>query len=385
LKIAIVSPSIPPYELLDGLIGGAETYALNIAIEMSKLKHSITLITTSKNGASDYHFNDNLTIRYLPLNKLLTFDGQDAFSHKSIRLLMGGSYDLIHVHQIFTSFNIAAFIAGKMKKIPTFGTDHGGGPINYRVTPGIFARLPDYLIAVSNYSLNHLRRLAPKKKAYVAYGGVDTEVFNPMHSLDDLRRNMDLDGYKVVLCVGRLLSCKGFDIAVKAAYHLPKDTKLLLVGPTIDQYYYSYLKNLAKPLGNRVLFVGNVSPQDLPKYYNLCDVFVRSSVNDDCFGHHYNFPELLGLVKFEAMACGKPVVVSDVGGLPEQVINGQHGYIVKAGSDSQLANALNIILGDDSLRKKMGQQSLVFARTKFSWRKIAENTINFYKKSLIEY
>lgn len=108
---------------------------------------------------------------------------------------------------------------------------------------------------------------------------------------------------------------------------------------------------------------------------------MRSSVNHDCFGHHYNFPELLGLVKLEAMACGKPVVVSNVGGLPELIINGTHGYIVKEGSELELAKAINAILVNDELRKEMGQNALKLMQTRFSWRKVAERIIEFYKSS----
>jgi glycosyltransferase involved in cell wall biosynthesis len=381
MKIAMVSPNVIPNNLVRGHVGGAETYVFSLSLELAKQNHSVTLITASKDGASEHRLNDNLEIKYLPMEKILSWDGEDPFSRRITTVLLNKSYDLVHIHQIFTGFNVAACIASKLKRIPSFGTDHGGGPIFYRIVPQVCVDLPDYLVTVSDYSLDFLKSIVPNKKSFVAYGGVDTQVFNPNYPVDDLRKNLGLEGYKVVLCVGRLISCKGYDVAIKALHHLPANIKLLIVGPVLVPSYYQYLKQLAQPFGDRVVFVGHASAQDLPRYYNLCDVFVRSSVNDDCFGHHYNFPELLGLVKFEAMACGKPVVVSDVGGLPEQVISGQHGYVVRAGDDRQLAMALKTILSDDSLCKKMGQQSLDFVRANFSWRRVAQRVAEFYKAS----
>lgn len=378
----MVSPTLFFKESKDSLIGGAETYAINLSFAMSKLKHRITLITASANQNSTTFINDYLQVKSLKSSKTLGYGGNDIFSRQVFNSLCGENYDVIHLHQLFSGFNVSANLLAKLRGIPCFSTDHGGGSIFYRAFPQFCAALPDFFIAVSDYSLRYLHSLAPKKKSFVAYGGVDTNIFKPDLKVDTLRKELNLGDCKVVLCVGRLLSCKGYDIAIKAAYNLPINTKLVIVGPIIDQQYYNYLKHLAVPLGDRVIFVGHVRDDDLPRYYNLCDIFVRSSVNDDCFGRHYNFPELLGLVKFEAMACGKPVVVSDVGGLPEQVICGQHGYIVKAGSDIELAKALNTLLSDDDLCRKMGQQSLRFVQTNFSWYNVAKKVIDFYKVSL---
>lgn len=378
MKIAMVSPAVVPAGSASGRIGGAETYVYSLSNELAKLGHSVLLVTALKNGVQSSRLSSNFEIQYLPSETVFSWGGADPFSHKIANTLLKNSFDLLHVHQIFSGFNVISCLAGKMRGIPSYGTDHGGGPIFYRVFPRICADLPDYLVTVSDYSLNHLHNIVPNKKAFVAYGGVDIEVYRPNYEVDDLRKKYNLSGYKVVLCVGRLISCKGFDLAVKAMQYLPADVKLLIVGPATFPSYSQYLQTLAQPYGDRVVFVGHASSKDLPRYYNLCDVFVRSSVNDDCFGHHYNFPELLGLVKFEAMACGKPVVVTDVGGLPEQVLSGQHGYVVKP-NERDLADALNRVLSDDALRRRMGQQSLAFVRANFSWRSIAEKVSDFYK------
>ena len=141
--------------------------------------------------------------------------------------------------------------------------------------------------------------------------------------------------------------------------------------------------NLANKIcPKRVLFTGIVSTNMLPKFYNACDIFVLPSVYHDYSGNYHRFSELLGLVKFEAMACGKPVVVSDVGGLPEQITNGKNGYVAKAGNEFQLAKAINNLLADDTLRKIMGRAGLELVQRKFTWHNIAKHVIQCYKSAI---
>jgi len=364
-----------------GLIGGAETYAVSLAKEVADLGHSVSLITASKAGNGHFQYDKNLKITGLKTDPLTSFGGKDPFSTQIIPHIVKEHFDVIHLHQIFNGFTVASTLASKLMRIPIFATDHGGGALFYRALSQVCANMPDAFITVSESSLRYLKGLAPRKRAFVAYGGVNTRAFHPDYDVSALRRSLNLDNYKVVLCVGRLLSCKGFDVAIKAMRNLPRDTKLVIVGPVFDPEYYRYLLQLGQGLGERLQFIGHVSDDDLPKYYNLCDVFVRSSVNLDCFGHYYNFPELLGLVKLEAMACGKPVVVSDVGGLGELVQNGKNGFVYHGGDDLALAKALEVILSDDVLREKMGHNGLEMVRERFSWRVVASKVVEFYNNS----
>jgi glycosyltransferase involved in cell wall biosynthesis len=381
MQIAMVSPNVPPIHSTAGIIGGAETYAMNLSIELAKLNHSVTLITASRN-AGEYRLNKNLEIKCLKTNRIFSSNIQDSFSAHIIKELTADSYDIIHVHQLFTRFNIFSCAVSRIRKIPCFLTDHGGGSTFCAAVPSLCAKFPNFFIAVSDFSLRWLHYFAPSKKSFIAYGGVDTNVFHMNYSVDDLRQRLELEGYNVLLYVGRVSPHKGIEVLIRALRHLPFNTKLLVVGPIGDQRYIDYLKRLAHKISpERVLFTGFVETQMLPRFYNLCDVFVLPSVYYDYLGHYHRFPELLGLVKFEAMACGKPVVVSNVGGLPEQIINGKHGYIVKERSEHELAKAIGNLLADDRIRKEMGYRGSELIQTRFTWHTIAKKAIQFYKSS----
>jgi glycosyltransferase involved in cell wall biosynthesis len=381
MQIAMVSPNISPIHSVGGMIGGAETYVVNLSIELAKLNHSVTLITASRT-AGEYHLNKNLEIKCFETNKIFSFNVHDPFSIHMIKALAADYYDIIHVHQLFTRFNIFSCLTSRIRKIPSFLTDHGGGSAFCAAVPSLCAKFPNFFIAVSNFSRQWLNYFAPSKKSFIAYGGVDTNIFYPNYSVDDLRQRLELEGYHVLLYVGKVAPYKGIEVLIRALRYLPSNSKLLIVGPILNQYYTTYLKKLAYEISpRRVLFTGFAGAQMLPKFYNLCDVFVLPSVYYDYLGHYHRFPELLGLVKFEAMACGKPVVVSNVGGLPEQIINGKHGYIVREGNEHELAKAIGNLLADDRLRKEMGRRGSELIQTRLTWHTIAENVIQFYKSS----
>ena len=93
---------------------------------------------------------------------------------------------------------------------------------------------------------------------------------------------------------------KGFDTLIRAFRFLPQNTKLLIAGPVHDLAYYEYLRSMAgETCPGKVLFLGVVSVEDLPKLYNLCDVFVQPSLYYDYLGRYHPSSELLGLSKLE--------------------------------------------------------------------------------------
>jgi phosphatidylinositol alpha-1,6-mannosyltransferase len=214
----------------------------------------------------------------------------------------------------------------------------------------------------------------------VVYGGVDTSIFHPNLEVEQLKQELNLAECDVVLYVGRVMPHKGIETLIKALPSLPRDTKLLIVGPIVDREYYEYLSTLAnKANPENVLFTGSVKTQELAKYYNVCDVFVQPSTYYDYRGRYHRFPELLGLTKFEAMACGKPVIVSNVGGLPEQVINGKNGYVIRAGDETKLGEVANILLADRKLNRDIGREGLKLVKERFTWRAVAQHVLKLYK------
>jgi glycosyltransferase involved in cell wall biosynthesis len=382
MQIAIISPTSPPLNSSHGILGGAETYVFNLAKGLAANNQQVTLITVSEESLEN-KITKNFKIKYLKKTKLLSSSVYDSNSAEILQELRCNKYDLVHVNQLNAGLSVLSCTIAKLEKTPTFLTDHGGGSPFLSMVPHFSAKFPDHFMAVSQYSLDFLRGLAPTKQSFVIYGGIDSENFQPNIDFSDIRVSLGLAGFHVILYVGKVTPHKGIEVLIKAFEYLPKNTKLLVVGPSRVPSYLAFLKSLANRIcPGRLIITGGVPDKLLPKFYNACDVFVLPSVYVDYLGHKYHFPELLGLVKFEAMACGKPVVVSNVGGLPEQVINGKNGFVFDAGNYKQLAFIINALLNNDEIRRAMGHAGSNLVKEKFTWNNVAKNTVHSYESVL---
>jgi len=129
-------------------------------------------------------------------------------------------------------------------------------------------------------------------------------------------------------------------------------------------------EKLAKDLGigERVIFAGKVVDDDLPKYYNLADIFVLPSISRS---------EAFGLVVLEAMACAKPVIVSDLPGPRTLVSN--NGLKVKINDVNHLSDRLLILLRNKELAQKFGANGQEKVLEQYNWPKIAQKLVEIYK------
>lgn len=226
-------------------------------------------------------------------------------------------------------------------------------------------RRADKLIAVSEAIAEEAIRYygLPRNKIHVIHNGVTVK--NSCNSAENLEHTM--------LCVGRLVWRKGFKYVIDAiTYILPKypDAKLLIIGDGEDR---SFLELYARKLKieNSVRFLGNVTTRTLYDLYSKAMVYVQPSLY-----------EPFSIATLEAMSMGKPVVAARVGGTPEVVIDEETGLLVEPRNSHQLADAVDRIFSDDSLRKKLSRKAIKKVQNKFSWKKVAEKTFELYKDVL---
>jgi len=224
----------------------------------------------------------------------------------------------------------------------------------------------DRIILSSNFYVGLVRRIlrVPPERISVVHHGVDHELFRPVP-----KNHLEQKDRKIVLYVGGLNRLKGVDTLLRAFSIVAKemnDVDLFIVGKGRD---FTLLQAIVNALGirNRVRFLGFVKEQNLPKYYNLADVFVWPS--------HFG----VGLQVLETMACGTPAIAGDTLDTPEYVGNG--GVLFRVGDANHLASIMLEILMDDGLREELGRKALQWANS-FSWERTARETVNVYREVL---
>lgn len=227
----------------------------------------------------------------------------------------------------------------------------------------------DRLILYSPLMLKEVKRYAPdldEEKIRYVHNAVDINRFRPNHKIEK----------KALLYVGRVNEKKGVKDLIYAlsrlAQKFPK-IKLLIIGadPT-GGAYVQRLKVLAFQLGIRenVDFVGPVPNKDMPQYYNMAKVFLFASRGGE------GIPRSI----LEAMACGVPVVATDVAGIPEAVKEDLTGFLVPPYSPTALAEKVEKILEDPSLRNRLSKSARKKIKEGFSWEKVIPSLIEVFQE-----
>lgn len=233
----------------------------------------------------------------------------------------------------------------------------------------------DLILAYSDHERDAMARLydVARPRIEVLPAGVDTDVFRPMDR-DDCKRELGLEGKKVVLYVGRVEPIKGLDLLLNAVTSMEdrKNLKLVMVGGKEGEPEVARLKARIQELGlaETVWFVGPVKQDRLPVFYNAAEALVLPS--------HY---ESFGLVALEALACGTPVVASRVGGLPTFLKDGETGYLVPWRSPDSFADRLEVLLTHPALRESMGRAGRQKALS-LGWDRLAERLEGKYSRLL---
>jgi phosphatidylinositol alpha-1,6-mannosyltransferase len=210
---------------------------------------------------------------------------------------------------------------------------------------------------LSNRAISSMVRIAP---------GIDTDHFAPDVTAVDLKRELDLEGKRVIVSVGRLVHRKGQDTLVEALPHILKefpDAHLLFVGvgPHLE-----YIHKRAIQLGvlSQISFVGRVQYSELPRFISVGEIFAMPS-RSRLAGLEV---EGLGIVYLEASACELPVVGGLSGGAPDAVLEGETGYSVDGLSPVAVASAINSLLADPIAAKAMGRRGRQWIIDEWEWR-----------------
>ena len=295
--------------------------------------------------------------------------------------------DIIHSHAPRSYQEDIGLFMALAKKKPFIINPHGGININWDYSDKIPKMIHDRSIGFFKHNLIKPYYIGVSKsevKIIKSYGietnfihyipnGVNTEIFRPVESME-LKEKLNLDNCDVLLYVGRIAKGKGVDKLIKVLYHIIKkkeNIKLVIVGA--DGGYLPIVKSLIKKfqLSKQVIFTGHVTKYDLPKYYSLADIVIYPSRQ-----------EIFGLVITEAMACGKPVIGSNILGPSEIIDHGKTGITSDFKNIQELSEIIINLLEDKKKLSIMGKNALESVKKKYSWEKAADAYYLIYNNIL---
>jgi len=231
------------------------------------------------------------------------------------------------------------------------------------------------VIAASRAMYEEAKRIMDDpSKLHLIHNGVNLQRFNPSVDGSMIRKLYNAEDKAIVFTLRHHEPKYGIAyliLAAKVILRRKKDVLFIIGG---DGSLRNYHMKLTRQLGisNRVLFSGRIPQKEVSMYYAASDVVVVPSLQ-----------EAWGLVATEAMACGKPVVATRVGGLPDQVIEGFNGFLVPPRDPKALADKILYLLENPSEARRMGLNGRRLAEEKFDIEKRVDKIVELYR-TLIE-
>lgn len=387
--------------------GGQNVYVRQVGEALAKLGWQVDMFTRKAHPddpAIVQHSPYCRTIRlvagpqaFIPRDELFQYMPELVTAFQKFQSKEGTNYPLIH-----TNYWMSAWVGMQLKaqsNIQLVHTYHSLGAVKYQSMkqyPEIAAtRLAieeeileqaNCIVATSPQEQDSLRTLSSQGYIEVIPCGTDVDTF---HSLPkaEARATLGLAADDtVILYVGRFDPRKGIETLVRACAELktsgqiaPAKLRLVIVGgsdPTqADGQERQRIAQIVQETGlvEQTLFAGQIGHDLLPLYYTAADVCVIPS--------HY---EPFGLVAIEAMACGTPVVASDVGGLKFTVVPEETGLLVPPENPEAFAAAIVRVLSDELWARKLRRQAPLRVQQNFSWSGVAARLSDLYRRLLAQ-
>lgn len=411
MNIAMLSYHTCPLATLGGKdTGGMNVYVREVTRYLGRIGVHVDVFTRSQDEHVPHILHDlsygNRVVHIpagpeVPMSKKELANFIPAFAEGIQRFAAekGIRYDVIHAN--YWMSGIAAEQLKQAWHVPVVQMFHTLGLMKNRIarspeeTEGEYRidgerrvmQVADRIIAatLAEQSQLHFLYHAEDSRVRVIPPGVDTSHFYPI-PMEEARESIGVPlDERMLLFVGRIEPLKGLDTLMRAIALLREQGVqcqaphyLAVVGgdPSASGENLSAemqrLQNLQKELGldELVVFLGKRGQDTLPYYYSAADVLIMPS-----------FYESFGMVALEAMACGTPVVASQVGGLAFLVQDGLTGFAVPDGDPLALSQKLTRLLTEPGLRNTLGQQAAQYAR-QYAWESIVERIMNVYREVL---
>jgi len=374
MRLLLVTQDFPPNT------GGIETYCYQLAKRFGRELEKLVILAPAHPRAETVDSQLNATVKRIPVkNSLLPLAAPfvlpglakkyepDVALHAQWQTLWSSLWARKR-----TGYPRRIFVAAHAREL-LIKPYSGGGWFSDRLhnQRKKLLKKADGFFPVSHYTADLLKKEGiPNKKISVVGNGTDPGYFAPC-STEKLRRELGLEGKKILFSVCRLVPRKGMDLVLQAMSRITKhrkDVVYLLGGSGEDR---QRLERLSVELGieKYVRFMGRIPNERLPTFYSLADVFVmpvRSEPPD---------VEGFGIVFLEANACETPVIGSCSGGIPDAVVEGETGLLVDEGDVDQLHQAITTLLDNPELAKEMGKNGRKRVLEKATWDQAAKKIL----------
>jgi len=358
------SSDMPEYEVVDGVrvyrMSGDEGMQESID-GYFKFKELIIDVTHGREAAPlEDRFNHGYS-EYLGFNLNMYEKVKQVYDIEK--------FDVLHVHD-FQVMPLAFLIKGDIN-VPAIFTWHipftTDTPVEWREFLARYMRYYDRVIfSTDEYVRTAVESGLDPRRVKKINPFIDTDEFH-FDGDNDFREKFNIPrGDNLVLCVSRIDPRKGQEYLIDAMAEVVKEhpaTTCIFIGNgSLTKKFIGRTNRLEelearvqeRGLDGKVRFLGKVGQEDLMKAYGACDMLVQPSINEG-----------FGLVISEAMCFGKPVVGSNVGGIPEQIIDGFNGFLFKPKDHVELAGHIGRLIDDPALRKQMGGRGRKLACTRF--------------------
>ncbi|MDL1910643.1 glycosyltransferase family 1 protein [Chloroflexi bacterium CFX6] len=407
MRIAMLSYHTCPLATLGGKdTGGMNVYVRELTRQLGRLGVHVDVFTRSQDEHVPHVLHDlgyGNRVVHVPAGPETPLPKQELANHipefvegvKAFACEKGIKYDLIHSHYWMSGL-AAASLSDLWAGAPILHMFHTLGEMKNRVARTEAEREGEYringerqvlrranrIVVATLAELTQLRFLykADASKLVVIPPGVDVSHFYPIPS-DEAKMYVGLKPEdRMVLFVGRIEPLKGVDTLIQAMCCLQlKDKRrpvhLAIIGGDPSASREQMTAEMARlqklcdelAMGQTVVFLGMRDQDKLPYYYSAAEVLVMPS--------HY---ESFGMVALEAMACGTPVIASEVGGLAYLVRDGETGFTIPDQEPEKLCEKISWLLNDPELHESMSRRAVEYAQD-YAWEKIVKQIVETYQ------
>lgn len=382
--------------------GGIGKFVYILAREVAKLGHQVHVITLTRDNIERVDFEENVWVHRIKVNNypksLLEYNTvNDNFNQNRMNTLYSHYEEILKINKkckvdvvqtpIWDSLGFYALFDTRFNLVTTLHTSlktvyEGIYHINEEVEFHI--EIEEYLLNKNKFIVSNSKAIEKQYNQYYN-DACEGKTFLIPHGLEDISKLVKKHDKKLsdnieILFVGRLEHRKGIDIIFECIPYICQKYNNVIFRfsgddiinmPNSEKTYKDYFLSKYNEFKDRVIFEGYISDEEIINRYSNCDIFIAPS----------RF-ESFGLIFLEAMIFSKPVIGTNVGGIPEAVSDGVSGILIEDENSEDLKNALIKLIENKDIRESMGKNGRRIYEEKFTAEIMANKFIDYYKNIL---